>query len=447
MSLNALSSEPTRPKADLLVSGQYVLPLHDGVAPIEHGAVAVAGDTIIEVGTLAELGHKYPGARRLEHASGLVMPGLVNVHTHAAMSCFRGLADDLPLMQWLQDHIFPAEARLTAEMVYQATRLSALEMIRSGTTSFCDMYLFAGDVARAAAESGLRAWVGEVLYDFPSPNYGPVAKGLDYLDGLAIEYAGHPRVTITVDPHAVYTCSPDLLVTLKERALALDALYVIHLAESQAEVAGAVEKFGLTPVMHLEALGLLDSRVLADHCVVLTAAEIELLAARGVKVAHCPESNMKLASGVAPVPELLAAGVTVGLGTDGAASNNDVDMFGEMDTAAKIHKVARLDPTVVSAAVTLRMATLGGAEALGAGQWLGSLAPGKKADLIVVDLAQPHLTPLYNIPSQLVYAARGADVVHSVINGRIVMQDRLVCTIDESEVLAKVGEISCNFRR
>ncbi len=444
MSHTPQSAQPT---ADLLVSGRYVLPMHDGVAAIEHGAVAMAGDTILAVGTLAELGPRYPGAQRLEHASGLVMPGLVNVHTHAAMSCFRGLADDLPLMQWLRDHIFPAEAKLTAEMVYHATRLSALEMIRSGTTSFCDMYLFAADVARGAAESGMRAWVGEVLYDFPSPNYGPVARGLEYLDRLAYDYAGHSRVTITVDPHAVYTCSPDLLLTLKERALALDALYVIHLSESQAEVVGALEKFGRTPVMHLEALGLLDARMLADHCVVLTAAEIELLAARKVKVAHCPESNMKLASGVAPVVELLAAGVTVGLGTDGAASNNDVDLFGEMDTAAKLHKVSRLDPTAMAAGVILRMATLGGAEALGAGQWLGSLAPGKKGDLIVVDLDQPHLTPLYNLPSQLVYAARGADVVHSVINGRIVMRNRRVTTMDESEVLAKVREIASNIRR
>lgn len=429
-------------QADLLVIGEYVLSMHDGAPPLVKGAVAVAGDTILEVGPQTELLKKYPRATRLEQPQGLVMPGLVNAHTHAAMSCFRGLADDLPLMQWLQEHIFPAEAKLSGEMVYWSTLLSTLEMIRSGTTSFCDMYLFAGDVARAAEQSGMRAWIGEVLYDFPSPNYGPVENGLEYLDRLAAQYNGHPLLNITVDPHAVYTCSPDLLVKLKERAEKLDTCYVIHLSETAGEVADCKEKYGLSPVMHLENLGLLDHRVLADHCVVLTEEEIELLARRSVKVAHCPESNMKLASGAAPVAELIRAGISVGLGTDGCASNNDVDMFGEMDTAAKLHKVCGMDPTVMSAEETVRMATVGSAEALGAGQMIGSLAPGKKADMIVLDLAQPHLVPLYNLASQLVYAARGADVVHSVINGRVVMRDRVVSTLDEAEIFTRMKEIA-----
>ena len=437
----------TGAKVDLLVSGAYVLTLDDNGTMVENGAVAIAGDTIVAVGASAELTARYPTAQRLETAHGLVMPGLVNAHTHAAMTCFRGLADDLPLMQWLQDYIFPAEAKLTGEMVYWSTLLSTLEMIRSGTTSFCDMYLFAGQVARAADASGMRAWIGEVLYDFPSPNYGPLEKGFDYLDELAATYRHHPLLTITVDPHAVYTCSPDLLVRLKERAVALDTRYVIHLSESREEVAGCTERYGRSPVMHLEALGLLDQRVVADHCVVLTDEEIELLGARGVKVAHCPESNMKLASGVAPVERLLRAGVVVGLGTDGCASNNDVDMFGEMDTAAKLQKVWDLDPTAMSAATTLRLATRGGAELLGAGSAIGCLTPGRKADLIVLDLAQPHLTPMYNPISQLVYAARGADVVHSVINGRIVMEDRRVLTLDEAEILGRMREVAEIVRR
>ncbi|MFC1837869.1 amidohydrolase, partial [Thermodesulfobacteriota bacterium] len=410
---------------------------------IADGGVAVCRDTIIETGNAAELADKYPDAELLGTEHGLIMPGLVNTHTHAAMACFRGLADDLPLMQWLQEYIFPVEAKLTGDMVYRATLLSLAEMIKSGTTSFCDMYLFAGDVAKATHESGMRAWVGEVLYDFPSPNYGELESGFQYVEELFALYEDHPLISITVDPHAVYTCSPDLLKNLKTLAEKQDALYIIHLSENEEEVNGITERYGASPVMHLENLGLLDSRVVADHCVMLTDQEIELLAKREVRVAHCPESNMKLASGIAPVPKMLAAGISVGLGTDGSASNNDVDMFGEMNSAAKMHKVRSLDPTALPADAVLDMATMGGARVLDAAHAIGSIEPGKKADLIVLDMNQPHLTPLYNIPSHMVYAARGADVVHSVINGRIVMQDRELKTLDEKAILSdmiRMGE-------
>jgi 5-methylthioadenosine/S-adenosylhomocysteine deaminase len=349
-------------------------------------------------------------------------------------------------MTWLTEYIFPAEARLTKEIVYHSTLLSLAEMIKSGTTSFCDMYLFAREVAAATKASGMRAWIGEVLYDFPSPNYGELNNGFAYVEELFAQYQRDPLITITVDPHAVYTCSPALLQHLKKVADQHDALYVIHLSETKDEVAGCVKQYGVRPVGHLDQLGLLDGRVVADHCVELTSEEIELLARRGVRVAHCPESNLKLASGIAPVPELLAAGAIVGLGTDGAASNNDVDMFGEMDTAAKIHKVQRLDPTVMSAESVLRMATRGGAQVLGADTKIGSLEVGKKADLIVLDLDQPHLTPLYHIPSHLAYAARGGDVVHSIINGQVVMQDRRLLTLDEGAILAKANEIAEQIR-
>jgi len=431
-------------KATLLVCGQ-ILTLDANNTMIEDGAVAIAGDTIVEVGERTAMLGKYPGAEQLVQPHGLVMPGLVNSHTHAAMACFRGLADDLPLMTWLTEYIFPVEGNLDAEMVYQSSLLSMAEMIKSGTTSFCDMYLFAKEVARATADSWMRGWLGEVLYDFPSPNYGAPENGIVYLEELMAQYRNHPLISITVDPHAVYTCSPDLLKRLKIVAEKHGAAYVIHLSETRDEVEGCRAKYGHTPVMHLDALGILDSQVVADHCVVLTEPEIDLLAQRGVKVAHCPESNMKLASGVAPIPELLAAGVTVGLGTDGAASNNDVDMFGEMDTAAKLHKVHRLDPTVMSAEITLRMATLGGAKLLGAEKSIGSLEVGKKADIIVLDMNKPHLTPMYNIPSHLVYAATGADVAHSVINGRVVMRNRKLLTMDEDAVLDRLREIGAHI--
>ena len=435
------STPPVEPlDANLLVYGK-VLTMDAEETVIEDGAVAVAGDTIVAVGEHCALTARFPEARQLGLPHGLVMPGLVNTHTHAAMSCFRGLADDLPLMTWLTDYIFPAEAQLNEEIVYQSSLLSCAEMIRSGTTSFCDMYLFAPAVARATVEAGMRGWIGEVLYDFPSPSYGELENGFALLEELFAQYRHHQLITITVDPHAVYTCSPELLARLKAVAERHDAAYVIHLSETKDEVASCVERYGLRPVEHLERLGLLDSRVVANHCVELSEEEIELLARRGVRVAHCPESNMKLASGVAPVVELLAGGVAVGLGTDGAASRNDVDLFGEMDTCAKVHKVHRLDPTVMGARTVLSMATTGGAAVLGASGEIGSLEPGKKADLIVLDLDQPHLTPLYNIPSHLVYAARGSDVCHSVINGQVVMQNRRLLTMDEEALLAQMNQL------
>jgi 5-methylthioadenosine/S-adenosylhomocysteine deaminase len=433
--------------ADLLVTGGYLYLQNKDKTIIKNGAVAIYQDTIIETGPASELTPKYPGAELLATEHGLIMPGLVNTHTHAAMACFRGLADDLSLMQFLQEYVFPVEAKLTGDMVYQATLLSLAEMIKSGTTSFCDMYLFARDVARATQESGMRAWIGEILYDFPSPSYGKVASGFQYIEELFTLYAGNPLISITVDPHAVYTCSPDLLKNLKNTAEKHDALYIIHLSENEEEVKGVKKRYGATPVMHLANLGLLDNRVVADHCVILSDAEIELMAKKGVKIAHCPESNMKLASGIAPVPQMLAAGISIGLGTDGSAGNNDADLFGEMNSAAKLHKVNTLDPTVLPAETVLEMATMGGARVLGAEKEIGSLEPGKKADLIVLDLNQPHLTPLYNIPSHMVYAARGADVVHSVINGKIVMQNRKLKTLDEKSLLADTIRIGKKIKK
>lgn len=435
-----------RQPADLILTGRYLLTMDPRGTVIEDGAAAIVGGRIAETGPAGAILAKYEAAGILAEKHGLIMPGLINVHTHAAMACFRGLADDLPLMQWLQEYIFPAEARLTGEIVYHSTLLSLCEMIRSGTTSFCDMYLFAADVARAAEQSGMRAWIGEVMYDFPSPSYGELENGFACTEKLLARYSGHPLVTATVDPHAVYTCSPDLLRRLSDMAAERKARCVIHLSENQEEVATCLERYGRTPVMHLERLGLLNERVVADHCVMVTDDEIRLLADRGVKVAHCPESNMKLASGIAPVVKMLAAGIDVGLGTDGSASNNDVDMFGEMNTAAKIHKAVLMDPTAMDAATTLRMATIGGAAVLGAEREIGSLEPGKMADLIVLDLNQPHLTPVYNPVSHLVYAARGSDVIHSVINGRIVMQDRRLVTLDEAAVLDRMKAICRTIR-
>lgn len=434
------------PAADFVLTCKYLLTQDADKTIIENGGLAIAGDRILETGDSVDLLQKYPDAEVIFEEHGLIMPGLINTHTHAAMACFRGLADDLPLMQWLQEYIFPAESKLTGEIVYHSTLLSLCEMIKSGTTGFCDMYLFAKEVARAAAESGMRAWIGEVLYDFSSPNYGEPGNGFQYTEELFAEYDGHELITITVDPHAVYTCSPELLTRLGDMAREKEALYVIHLSETRDEVNTCMERYNVSPVMHLEKLGLLNQRVVADHCVMVTDEEIALMADRGVKVSHCAESNMKLASGIAPVVKMLDAGVTVGIGTDGTASNNDVDMFGEMNSVAKIHKVDRMDPTAMSAETTLWAATMGGAAVLGVEADTGSLEPGKKADCIVLDLNQPHLTPVYNPVSHLVYAARGSDVIHSVINGRVVMRNRELLTLDETAVIARMRQISAGVK-
>ena len=434
-------------QAHLILSGRYLLAQSRPDALIENGAVVIGRDKIIALGTTQEMLKRFPGVPQIDTTHGLVMPGLINVHTHAPMALFRGMADDLPLMQWLTQYIFPVEATLTGEMVYQGALLSLCEMIRSGTTTFCDMYLFSADIARAVETAVMRAWLGEALYDFPSPNYGALENGFQYSKNLLDRYRKHPLINMTMIAHAVYTCSPTLLERVGQMAEQENVPLCLHLSETKEEVQTCKERYGVTPTRHLEQLRLLGPRLIAAHCVELDNEEIELLAKRGVKVAHCPESNMKLGSGIAPVDKMLAAGICVGLGTDGSASNNDADMFGEMASMARIHKARHCDPLAVSAQQTLYAATMGGAELLGAEKEIGSLEVGKKADCIVLDLNQPHLTPMYQPISHLVYAAKGSDVVHSVVNGKLLMQDRKLLTLDEETILNRTREIGKGFSR
>jgi 5-methylthioadenosine/S-adenosylhomocysteine deaminase len=436
------TASPGPEPVSLIVQGAWVLtmnPRHEVFSP---GAVALKGAEIVAVGPPAELRRRYAPARVLDYPQGLILPGLINAHTHAAMALFRGLADDLPLEEWLNKYIFPAESRLNGDFVYWGTKLAVAEMLLSGTTTFTDMYLFADHVARAAAETGIRAVVGEVLYDFPSPNYGPPAAGLKFSEDLYRTWQDHPLIQVAIQPHAVYTCSPELLQQCGELAARCDTRLITHLSETHREVEDCQARYGATPVAHLHRLGLLNHRLLADHAVVLSEADKELLAASGAGVAHCPESNMKLASGIAPVADLLRRGVPVGLGTDGCASNNNLDLIQEMDTAAKVQKVHCLDPTVLPAPTALSLATSGGARVLGLDKEVGSLAPGLKGDLIVIDLDQPHLTPLYDPYSHLVYAATGADVQTVLVHGRIVVQDRRLLSFDLSETLARARELA-----
>lgn len=436
----------TQKSADILVTNGTVLTQDEGDTEIPNGAVAIGGETILAIGAAADFSD-WQAAQVIDAKGGIIMPGLVNTHTHASMTCFRGIADDLPLMTWLNEHIFPAESKLDYQKVYSGALLACAEMIMSGTTCFCDMYLFEDAVAQAAAKAGIRAVVGEVLYDFDSPNYGPIGKGFEYTEKLIDKYKNHPLVTVAVEPHSPYLCAPELLKRAHEITRTHDIPLVIHVSETASEVAGIQERYNRTPVAHLADLGVLAPNLLACHCVVLTEDDIDLLKRHDVKVAHNPESNMKLASGVAPIPKLLEEGICVGIGTDGCASNNNLDIFLEMDTTAKLHKVKTLDPTVLDAETVLNMATLQGARALGLSGVTGSLKPGKKADLIVVNTRKPHLTPMYHPASHLVYAVRGSDVTHSIINGSIVMKDGQLQMLDLEQIMDDVNRIADEVRQ
>ena len=431
-------------QADIIIKNGTILSMDKENTVIEDGLIHIKGDIISRMGSRD---HGPVKAEKIIDAhGGLILPGLINGHTHAAMSLFRGLADDLPLMEWLNNYIFPAESRMDADFVFTGTLLACSEMIMSGTTTFCDMYLFEEEAAKAAREAQMRCLMGEVLYDFPSPNYGPVEKGLEYTESLIRKWQGDPLVSIAVEPHSLFTCSPDLLISANELALSYKVPLIIHVAETLNEVAEVKEKYGKPPVEYLHSLGLLDSHLIADHCVHVNEQDIEKMANYGAKVIHNPESNMKLASGIAPVTDLLARGVTVGLGTDGCASNNNLDVFTEMDMAAKLHKIQTMDPTVLDSVAVLRMATIEGAKALGMEDMTGSLEPGKKADIIIVDDDKPHLTPMYNPYSHVVYAARGNDVSHSIINGRLIMEDRKLLTLDIEEIMARAREKAMQVR-
>ncbi len=425
-------------QVDIIVENGTILTMDSENAVIDNGFLCINGDSISHID--CDNRDTFQAAKVIDANGGLILPGLLNSHTHAPMSLFRGLADDLPLMEWLNHYIFPVESRMDADFVFTGTMLACAEMIMGGTTTFCDMYLFEEEVAKAARGAGMRCLVGEVLYDFPSPSYGPIEKGFEYAERLIRKWQGDPLVSIAVEPHSLFTCSPELLTAANEMALRHNVPLVIHVAETLQEIAEIKERYNKKPVEHLLSLGLLGPHLIADHCVHLDKADIKTMAERGVKIVHNPESNMKLASGIAPVPEMLSQGLTVGLGTDGCASNNNLDLFTEMDMAAKLHKIRSMDPTVLDAVTVLRMATIEGAKVLGFEDVTGSLEPGKKADIIIVDTNKPHLTPMFNPYSHLVYSARGNDVSHSIINGQLVMEGRKLLTMDLDEVLACARE-------
>ena len=387
-------------------------------------------------------------AMRIDASGGIIMPGLVNTHTHLPMALFRGLADDLPLTNWLNDHIFPAESRfINPETVHWGTLLAGAEMLLAGTTCCCGGYFHEDAVARAIIQIGLRAVLAQGVIDFPAPGVPDPALNVDH----AVSYARRWRnrsdlVTPSIFCHAPYTCSESTLKAGKCAADDLGLVFQVHVAETRSERDQSIQDNGLSPVAYLDRLGILDRRTLMSHCVWVDDADIDRIAERGCAVAHCPESNMKLGSGIAPVAAMRQAGITVGLGTDGCASNNDLDLFTEMDTTAKIHKSATGDPTAMRAPEVVNMATRDGARAIGLADSLGSLEIGMHADLIVLDTRAPHLTPMYHPESHIVYAANGADVRHVMIAGRQVVKDRKLMTVDVEQVIRRVNAISQEIR-
>lgn len=433
---------------DLIISGGKALLIDESNTCLDDAGIAVHDSSIIDIGLKEEILQRYAAKKIIDAEGSLVLPGFVNTHTHAAMTCFRGIADDLELMDWLNNFIFPAEAKnVNPHLAYWGSMLACAEMIKSGTTTFCDMYIFEEETARAAKEAGIRCLVGEVLFDFPSPSCKTPEEGLAYTRRLAEKWHNDPLVKIIVEPHSLYTCSRPLLQKAKIIADEFGLMLGIHLLENQQEHDQLLEKHGKSAVAFLDDIGYLDEKLLAFHCVYLTLDDIHRFAKHGCKVSHNPASNMKLGNGIPPITDMLEAGITVGLGTDGCASNNTLDMIREMSTAAKLHKVAMLDPTVMDAKTAMRMATINGAKALGMGHLIGSLEAGKKADIILIGLNKPHLTPLYNAWSHMVYAAGGADVDTVIINGKVVMENRRLLTIAETDVMNEVRRIAVNIKK
>jgi 5-methylthioadenosine/S-adenosylhomocysteine deaminase len=431
------SKTPTaKTRVDLLVTGGTIVTMDGERRVIEYGALAVKGDTIVAVGPRAAIAARYTAARLVDARGQLVLPGLINTHNHAPMVLFRGIRDDVVLQEWLEKYIFPAEARnVTPEFVEAGTRLAALEMLLGGTTLYADMYYFEDVIARVTKAAGLRGLLGETIIDFPSPDSKTVADALAYTEKFLQRWKGDPLIRAAVAPHSIYTNGEQTLRSSFALARKYGAPILIHLSETKRERDESLQKNSGSPPMYLERLGLLGPVVLAAHCVWLDADDIALLVHRGVGCAHNPSSNMMLSSGAAPIPEMIRAGLRLGLGTDGAASNNDLSMFEEMDLAAKLQKLVRNQPNIVTAEQMVELATIGGARALHMEKEIGSLEVGKKADFILVRASAPHAVPEYSVYSQIVYALKASDVESTVIAGRIVMQGRRVLTLNETEVI------------
>jgi len=430
-------------KFDIVIEGGTLLTMIEGEEPISDARIMISGDTIEEVSTC----HKGPLPDTHEFintVNTIILPGLINSHGHTPMTLFRGMADDLPLKQWLFNHIFPAEAQyINLDTVYWGSLLACLEMIASGTTTVVDSYFLADGIIKATEKAGMRAIVAQGVIDLPAPGVPDPRENLDVALAFLERWIDFSNlITPGLFCHSPLTCSKETLRKAKDISNRFNLPLQVHLSETHDEVTEIQKRTGLRPVMYLEDLSILESRVIAAHAIHLDEEEMDLLAKRRVRIAHCSESNMKLGSGIAPISTMLEKGLTVGLGTDGCASNNNLDLFGEMDAAAKLGKVASLDPTVLDARTVLRMVTAGGAKLVGVEAQVGTIEAGKKADIIVVDIDAPHMMPLYHPFSQIVYSATGGDVKDVIINGEIVYRDRQFTTLNKDEIIKEVRRIS-----
>ncbi|MGH9366865.1 MAG: amidohydrolase family protein, partial [Thermoanaerobaculia bacterium] len=448
-----LSAAPSaREKADLLIVNARVVTVDASLSVFDPGAVAVSDGAIEAVGPSADLAGRFAARSTWDARGKIVMPGLINTHTHAAMTLLRGLADDLPLDRWLRDKIFPAEAKnVSPGFVYDGTLLAALEMIRGGTTAFADMYYFEEDAARAVEKAGLRAVLGETWLDFPVPAHKDLPETLAFMDGFLRRWKGHARVVPAAAPHSSYTCSRETMLAARDYAVKNGIPILTHLSETTGEREDALSKWGQSPTAYLEGIGFFEGTgpgtrvpVVAAHCVSVDAADRAVLKRRGVAISHNPESNMKLASGIAPVPAMAMEGLLWTLGTDGpAGSNNDLSMFESMDFAGKLAKVSTSDPTVLPARDLVVAATRSGARALGLGEKVGSLEPGKRADLIAVEVRNPHVEPFTDLYSTIVYSAKAGDVTDVWVEGRRLLEAGRPTTLDEKAIL----EAAARWRR
>jgi 5-methylthioadenosine/S-adenosylhomocysteine deaminase len=429
-------------RVDLIVTGGTVVTMNDARAVYDDGAVVVKGDTIIAVGSRNELEAKYVASQTVDARGKLLLPGFINGHTHVPMTLFRGLHDDVTLNDWLYKYIFPAEAKnVNEEFVRWGTRLAAAEQIRGGVTTFADMYYFEDAVAEETKTAGMRGVLGETFIDFPAPDNKSEAEMLGYTEKFLKKWQGDPLIHAAVAPHSIYTCSKKTLQDAAALARKYHAPILIHTAEMKKEWDDSEKQNGMSPVQYLDKIGILGPDVVSAHCIYVDEADQKTLAQRQVGCVHNPSSNMMLASGVAPVAAMRTAGVAVGLGTDGpAGSNNDLDLMEEMDLAAKLAKITKMDPLALNAKAVVEMATIEGARALHMEKEIGSLEAGKKADFIIISLDEPNAVPMYDLYAQLAYALKGSDVETVVIGGRVVMRDRKLLTVKEEEVMAKARE-------
>ncbi len=433
---------------DLIVHGDYVISMDEDASVIEKGAVAIDDGIILAVGRADDIAAKYSADEKLAGENRIVMPGLVNGHSHAAMTLLRGVADDLALMDWLQNYIFPAEVEFVdAEFVRIGTELACWEMIRGGTTTFVDMYYYPDTIAEVVESCGMRALISATVIDQRSPDAESADDSLTKGIGFIERWKGrNSRITPIFGPHANYTLNAEQLAATRAAANELGVGISIHMSESPFELQYSQDTYGMPSVQMFESIGFFDGPVIAAHMVWPTPDEIPILAERGVGVVHNPTSNMKIASGVSPVTEMLAAGVQIGLGTDGAASNNDLDMWEEMRLAAFLQKVERMDPTALPATAVLRMATSGGAAAAGLDDVTGSLVAGKRADLIQVAFDDVHHVPTYDVVSHLVYVTDEQDVASVVVDGKVLMKEREMLTIDTARVRREAGELATRIQ-